>query len=271
VFLAASLPMILFVLAQSRKWFVYLYGEYFIFAFGITLLAAAALFALSQLRLSDVRAHTSVLATCAGFVLLIGASIIPYRSLTATADWKLGPRHLERDLARAAAKAEIGDGKLVGGRIGLWYVSGGTRWYDISSDLLDHDNTKLDLPRYFSRFDYIVDHEFMADTASINTPRAAVSTWYGEDVLRFAGFYMGSDPTISYTRFAPHAVEKVMGHVYRNGRLLRFTQDDGGTSGNRARRKPRLRREGDVPRQSNGALSGTDPAVGRSRANSHGF
>lgn len=197
----AALPMVLFVLVQSRKWASYLYPEYFVTILGLLLLVVAALWlVVTVLRRIVGQDVPRVPLVSAGFVLCVFYLFHPGKVFNAAMAEIKAPKILEEDVARAAAKLAIGNGKLVGGRLGLWYVSGATRWYDISGDVLWGDNSGLDLADYFKRFDYIVDHAFMSD-GSLNTPRAGISTWYGNGLLSLRGFYLGwaiPFPTLDY-------------------------------------------------------------------------
>jgi hypothetical protein len=210
----------LFVLAQSRKWATYLYPEYFFFAFGALLIIMGVLRYGAVLVRGPARPHVMAAAAVIIALCIIAFGPLPRRPVF------LGSHVYEGDIARGSSKAAIGDGRLVGGRIGLWYVSGATRWYDIASDVLWYDNGKLDLVAYFNRFDYVVEHAFSSEI-SINTPRAGVANWYQQHLLTLAGFYFGSNPEISFVRFAPRQ-EKIVGYVWRNGTLRRFESSTDG-------------------------------------------
>lgn len=89
----------------------------------------------------------------ASFFLLFLSLFHPGQVFNAAIAGIIAPKIMEEDVARAAAKLAIGDGKLVGGLFSLWYVSGGTHWYNIWDDVLTDDNTGLDLASYLKRFE----------------------------------------------------------------------------------------------------------------------
>jgi hypothetical protein len=225
----AGLPMVLFVLAQSRKQAVYLYPEYFITVLGVAILVIVLPGLLTRILARPLRfdVRQAKLLPIFLFVLFL-ISLHPWQNFVAALASIERPKVLEEDIARAASIRAIGYGKLVGGRIGLWYVSGATRWYDISADALWYDNSKLNLPAYLGHFDYIVDHAFMAD-APTNTPRANVSTWYGNGLLHLRGFYFGSNPTISYIRYSRES-GPVVGNIYSTGALSEFREVPDGSA-----------------------------------------
>jgi hypothetical protein len=223
----AGLPMVLFVLIQSRKWVTYLYPEYFATILGFLLLVFTAMWLVAAVLQRIVgRDALRVQLICAFFVFCIFYLFHPNKILNAAMAEIKAPKILEQDIARAAAKLAVGDGTLVGGRLSLWYVSGATRWYDIRRDTLWQNNSYLDLANYFKRFDYIVDDGFMSD-ASSNTPRAGISTWYGNDLLSLRGFYLGSNYDISYIRLTT-TPGPIIGHIYSSGTLSEFREQVNG-------------------------------------------
>jgi hypothetical protein len=237
VFGFAALPLLVFVLVQSRKMLVYLLPEYFFIMFGSALLVLAVV---SKLLAILPRAFGSFSASLingatAAFTLYLGYSygeqFISPRSAAMVTNWVDG-FGLESDLARATSKTIVGDNTTIGGRLGLWYVSGAYRWYDISPDVLWSDNNHLDLQKYFSNFDYIVEHDFMADVVAINTPRENVATWYVKGLLQLKGFYIGPNATdINHFRFSTDSGKVFAGVVHRDRTLLRFDQQQDGPAG----------------------------------------
>jgi hypothetical protein len=236
VFGFAALPLLLFVLVQSRKVVIYLVPEYFFIMFGSALLVLAIARKLLAIlpRAFESFSANLVNVAIAGFLLYLGytcsAQFITPRLTAMATNWVDGFA-LESDLARATSKAIVGDNSTIGGRLGLWYVSGAYRWYDISSDVLWRDNTQLDLQRYLSNFDYIVEHDFMTDSV-INTPRENVTTWYVKGILKLKGFYIGSNSvaiqTLNHFRFSTDPDKVFAGFVHRDRKLFRFDQKQDG-------------------------------------------
>jgi hypothetical protein len=239
VFGFAALPLLLFVLVQSRKFQIYLFPEYFFIMFGSALLVLAVvrkLLAILPRAFGSISANL-VNVAIAAFILYLGytygGQFITPRSAAMAMNWVdgFGP---ESDLARATSKAIVGDNATIGGRLGLWYISGAYRWYDISPDVMWYDNTRLDLRKYFSNFDYIVEHDYNADGV-INTPRENVATWYAKGVLQLKGFYIDSNSIathlVNHFRFSTDPGKAFAGFVHRDRTLFRFDRQQDGAAG----------------------------------------
>jgi hypothetical protein len=234
----AALPLLLFVLVQSRKWNTYLFPEYFFIMFGSALLVLAVVHKLLAIlpRAFGSFSANLINVAIAAFILYLGytygGQFITPRSAAMEMKWVDG-FGLESDLARATSKTIVGDNATIGGRLGLWYVSGAYRWYDIS-DVMWYDNTRLDLQKYFSNFDYIVEHDYDADFVT-NTPRENVAIWYLKGVLQLKGFYLGPNSTPTYLvnhfRFSTDPGKAFAGFVHRDRTLLRFDRQQDGPAG----------------------------------------
>jgi hypothetical protein len=238
VFGFAALPLLLFVLVQSRKFQIYLFPEYFFIMFGSALLVLAAvrkLLAILPRAFGSFSANL-VNVAMAAFILYLGytygGQFITPRTAAVAMNWVDG-FGLESDLARATSKAIVGNNATIGGQFGLWYVSGAYRWYGIS-DVMWYDNTPLDLQKYFSNFDYIVEHDYNADFV-INTPRENVATWYVKGVLQLKGFYIGSNSIathlVNHFRFSIEPGKAFAGFIHRDRTLFRFDQQQDGPAG----------------------------------------
>jgi hypothetical protein len=250
VFGFAALPLLLFVLVQSRKFEIYLFPEYFFIMFGSALLVLAGIRKLLAIlpRAFGSFSANLVNVAMAAFILYLeytyGGQFITPRTAAVAMNWVDG-FGLESDLARATSKAIVGNNATIGGQFGLWYVSGAYRWYGIS-DVMWYDNTRLDLRKYFSNFDYIVEHDYSADFA-INTPRENVATWYLKGVLQLKGFYLVANstamqgtctpvlhdcfPLVNHFRFSTDPGKAFAGFVHRDRTLFRFDQQQDGPAG----------------------------------------
>jgi hypothetical protein len=129
------------------------------------------------------------------------------------------------DIARACAKQLVGKDALIGGRIGLWYISGAQRWYDISADLLwKKDISVINLREYFSRFDYIVEHDHMSNT-TVNSSLQSLPSWYVSGLLKLRGFFVADlHPNMNFLIFSAHQQQQVAGYIVEKGKVYRFGQ-----------------------------------------------
>jgi hypothetical protein len=234
VFAFAALPLLLFVLVQSRKFYIYLFPEYFFIMFGSALLVLAVVRSLLAILPRAFGSFSASLidGAMAAFILYFGYSygeqFITPRSAGMVTNWVDG-FGLESNLVRATSKAIVGNNATIGGQFGLWYVSGAYRWYGIS-EVMWYDNTRLDLQKYFSNFDYIVEQDYNADFV-INTPRENVATWYLKGVLQLKGFYLGSSLWVNHFRFSTDPGKVFAGFVHRDHTLFRFDQQQDGPAG----------------------------------------
>lgn len=222
LFVLSMFPLVLFIMFQSRKWHTYLYAEFFVTVFGLSLFMFGGLrLLLSRL---DVSSGARSASAAIAFLALVFFHLDPTIPVRAAMQPSNGI--LEGEIARAASKSVIGDDRLIAGRIGLWYVAGGTRWYDLSNDVLWRNNEKLDLKKYLSQFDFVAEHGFMSEAVSINTPRANMATWYEDGILNLRYFYIGGNESISHVLFSTQP-GSLQGYVYHEGVLRKFEAGNG--------------------------------------------
>jgi len=141
-------------------------------------------------------------------------------------------KKIKRLLARACTREILGMNAVVGGRSGLEYISGGTHWYDVSSDLLwAEDLSGIDLKEYFSCFDAIADYPHMSNY-SRNDRHATISSWYAEGMLSLRGFFFTSNAGSNFNIhfFTAEKAGPVAGYGYRSdGQLFRFNEEENGS------------------------------------------
>lgn len=153
---------------------------------------------------------------CAGNPLLKAATVT------------LKPRVHEADVARAAALKILGPHATVGGRLCLWYASGTSDWYDVSSDLLWYPKLRFDPKEYFKNFDAIAEDQHMSNSTA-NSQRATLGSWYSDGTLKLRGFFFGeANVELQILLLSAQAPPQVIGYGLRNGELYRFEQYTGG-------------------------------------------
>jgi hypothetical protein len=181
-----SLPLCLFVFAYSRaKSGGYFLPEFLIYFSGVGVILSEGI-AMLWRRLWSRHAPVAAAATMVGLTLI---TVTSRSELLSKTRFDSGVAVSETDVARAAARQMVGDEAVVGGRIGLWYVSGATHWYNIESDLLWRpDISGVDLAQYFSVFDYVAEHGHMSNT-TVNERMESVPSWIASGVLNVSGFF----------------------------------------------------------------------------------
>jgi hypothetical protein len=132
-------------------------------------------------------------------------------------------RH-EFGFIRARAKEVMGPNAIVGGIHPLWYFGGGSRFLDVSGDLLV--NLTPDLPTYLSRFDAIGVFNMASYGTSTGITEASL---YVSGLLHLRGFMESRlQPASRWVWFSPRTDQPVMGFVWKNETLLRFRQASDG-------------------------------------------
>jgi hypothetical protein len=123
----------------------------------------------------------------------------------------------------------VGPDALIGGRLGLWYVSGAQSWYEISPDLLwKPDISDISLPEYFSRFDYVVENSHMSNTTS-NSSLESLPSWYASGILKLHGFVFNEQFNImDFLIFKTSAPSKISGYIVDQRRVFYFNEGTGG-------------------------------------------
>jgi hypothetical protein len=220
----ASLPLTTFVFAYSQgKSAGYFLPELLIYFCGIGLLTGLMLRTLAARAMAGDARGAAVpivmsLATCG--VTQLGHPV--YFHLL----WQRQVPAM--DVARASAKQLVGPDAFIGGRIGLWYVSGAQRWYEISPDLLwQKDISGIDLHNYFSQFDDIVEHDHMSNT-TVNAQLESLPSWYVSSLLKLKGFFVADQhDNLNFLIFST-APSKLAGYIFEKGRLVRFDESPEG-------------------------------------------
>jgi hypothetical protein len=138
------------------------------------------------------------------------------------------------ELARMAAIGILGQPGLVGtSSANLWYTSGASRLYYVTSDLLyPPDISDVDIGRYFARFDALA-QDAMTSPHTWNRQRKTLSAFYADQTLQLRGFFFGDrhgwdQSALSYLLFSSQRPSPLTGYGSRQGALFRFVQEDAG-------------------------------------------
>lgn len=220
----ASLPLCLFILLWARgKSAGYYLPELIIFFAGLGVMVAWLLCSWKSEWWPDVRQGALSLVSITTIFLTLNQWGVLDR-VDASA---LEPPEME--IARAASLNLVGPNALVGGRIGLWYVSGATHWYDIAPDLLwKRDISNISLEDYFANFDYVVEHQHMSYT-TLNGAMESLPSWYAAGTLRLSGFYLSQrHPTLSFLVLRGTGARQVRGYFFDSRTLRTFKEKPGG-------------------------------------------
>ncbi|MFN8287044.1 MAG: hypothetical protein U0V74_09845 [Chitinophagales bacterium] len=185
----ASTPLTLFVLLFSK-------GKSAGYYTAEVMVLALSLFYLTVYTVSRLlRAKPVITKIVFGF-MAFGCLVTLSNAFTNTLKFvkaDLGALKLTHDnrmlIARAQMQDELNGKTNLGGRMDLWFVSGATKWFCVSSDILWHDYKETSLHQYFQHFDYIVDHAHMSNNSQ-NTANETLSSWYVDDTLKLAGFFL---------------------------------------------------------------------------------
>jgi len=224
----ASLPVPLFVLLYSQgKSAGYYLPEMFVYVAGVigisVRIATAGSRRLLRPGASRVMAHVGPLA--------LGAAVLLSSPLLFTIDPLWFPRPHAMEVARAASQQLLGPNAFVGGRQGMWFTGGGTKWHQIESDFLWRQEQVAGLTpaQYFAYFDAVADHNFMSDVTS-NADRSTLSSLYVDDTLHLRGFYL-ADPSPNATSlvlFDTRAAQAISGFATVGRRTVKFEPAVGG-------------------------------------------
>lgn len=220
----ASLPLPLFVLLYSQgKSADYYIPEYMLYLSGVGIVVVTASLILTGVILPK-RYHW-VGAWLVTAVVSVG--VAHGSALFSTDGFRFEPRVHEMVTARAAGREIVGPGALVATRLGLWYTAGATHLHCIEPDLLwPSDISRLDVQKYFSRFDAVADLYHMSDATQNGH---TLSSWYSDGTLKLKGFYFGSSNSLSYLVFGADAPPHVVGYQLQGDQVFRFDQERNGT------------------------------------------
>ena len=133
------------------------------------------------------------------------------------------------EIMRACARRLVGPNALIGGRLGLWYVSGAQSWYEISPDLLwKPDISDISLPEYFSRFDYVVENSHMSNT-TLNSSLESLPSWYASGILKLHGFVLNEQHSVmDFLIFKTSPSSKIAGYIEDQQKVFYFNESPGG-------------------------------------------
>lgn len=209
---ALPVPICLFFLF-GRKLFPYYYLESFLVLIGFwILIAALCMHAAKMVRRPWAEASAALI-----FAGLFAAAFAFATPALRTAQLK--PRVHEFQLDRAAAKQVVGPNAIVASIHSLWYLGGGTHWFDLTNDLLRR-LPSIDLATYFSRFDAIAvpDRGFFGSTTGLTE-----ASLYAKGIVRLRGFEeSGVSPGFKWIWFTARADRPVRGFFWRGQALWGF-------------------------------------------------
>jgi hypothetical protein len=162
-------------------------------------------------------------------LLVVGVTVAGFvdtRALTKRTRFRAFAHNSE--IARATARAMLGDNARVGGHLGLWYSAGAVHWYRIDPDVLWIRRPSVDLDEYLSRFDAIAESTHMSNV-TLNEDGFAVSAWYANGALKLRGFFFsGDDPDLTYLLFAPQLPRRIVGYAADVDATYQFDEIDHG-------------------------------------------
>jgi hypothetical protein len=209
----AFLPFCLFLFAfLGRKSFPYFYLECILAITGVWLLVA--------LLWGTISARLPLRAAAApAFSLLFLIGYVTYTPELRIVRFQI-QRHEYGEL-RALAKEVVGRDATIACVHSNWYLSGATRWFDLTDDLL-RSLPAMDLRTYCARFDAIaVAHDGGMDSqAGVNE-----STLYADGVLTLRGFgASGISPLFRWFWLSPRKEKPVAGFFWQNRELFRFRE-----------------------------------------------
>jgi len=219
-------PLVLLVFLSAHKQEHYLVPEFMLYFSGILIsLLAQVVKVIARfptLHRSKFGVPAAIGVLSVGVFLSVPSSLVTHVSLE--------PHFDEMDIARAAAREVLGTEALVGGRSGLWYISGAAHWYDISRDLVWNANPIVDgdLRSYFTWFDAMAEYVHMSDV-TVNQLNKSLSSWYVDGTLQLRGFYFGQNhPHMSYLLFSVDQAAPLIGYGLREDHLYRLEEVDTG-------------------------------------------
>jgi hypothetical protein len=187
--------------------------------------------------------------------LIVGTPALRNVRLTLT------PRLHEMVIERALGRTIVGADAMVASQLGLWYVTGATRWFDTTKDLLWTIPEEAP-PTFWRRFDAVACHLESWQPTNTGWNEA---TLYRDGFLSLRGFYVAPSPAAirGWTLFSVDRPSAVQGYFWQNGtqqhygNLQHFVQSPHGsyelvtgvTNGPTDTTRPRLETIADVVRQ----------------------
>jgi hypothetical protein len=222
----ASLPLTFFVFVYSQgKSAGYYLPELMIYFAGISVLFWSALEIIGKRVAPRFAQAAAALLFVAGACWGTQAGYQVYQPYLNSRAVLIAPM----DIMRACARRLVGPNALIGGRLGLWYVSGGQSWYEVAPDLLwKSDISDISLPAYFSKFDYVVENSHMSNT-TINSSLESLPSWYVSGILKLHGFVFNDQHNITdFLVFKTSPASKITGYVVDEQKVYYFNQDPAG-------------------------------------------
>lgn len=225
----ASLPYPVFLLTvvanHKLHWSGYFLPELMLYVAGIGMLVTSALYS----GVGRLLPRWRWLAIPAAGLALMG-SLLASSPVRHTAELSLRPRVNEDAVARAAGRAMLGPGALVGTSTPImFYASGATHYFDVAQDLLVRPEMPDNLIEYFDGFDAIVENWTVSEQTS-NQRRESLTSWYVNGVLSLRGFYFSPRHNgLDYLVLHPRPAERIQGYAaVGNREVLHFQQQADG-------------------------------------------
>ena len=218
----ASLPLTVFVFAYSQgKSAGYYVPELMIYFSGAAVLVWAVMESAIKPLIPRYAQAIAALLFVAGACWGTEVGYPVYKPFLSTREFLIAPM----DLMRASARRLVGPDAFVGGRLGLWYVSGAQSWYEVSPDLLwKSDISDISLPKYFSRFDYVVENSHMSNT-TVNSSLESLPSWYVSGILKLHGFVFNEQHSImDFLIFKTSAASKIAGYIVDGQKVSYFSE-----------------------------------------------
>jgi hypothetical protein len=230
----AALPHLLFILFGARHkqvgytgYFIPEMTLYFIAAFSVLL---TAIFALVN------RLNRCWLTVSAAIALTVAAAVTSATEIPALVVQKVVkiPGIYDFEVGRAAARNILGQDAVVGTvSAGVWYTSGATYLYFITSDLIyPHDVQCLDLKKYFASFDALAVDPHQSWVA-YNRQRRNITSSYIDGILQLRGFFFADrrdyyESGLSYMLYSASQTHPLVGYGVKGQHVFRFQEQAGG-------------------------------------------
>lgn len=136
-------------------------------------------------------------------------------------------------IARASVKDILPSDAKVGSRLNLWYISGGSKWYNIQPELYWKDSVADERVRkYAVNFDALADHSHRSNVTN-NGNGKTLSNWYLDSVLHLEGFflcrYFNRSTDVNMLLFGASESDSVQGYTLVNKQLCKYTESDSGS------------------------------------------
>jgi hypothetical protein len=223
----AALPLQLFVLLFAAHKHAY-YFVHEISIYGVAAVAGTLSLAVRLLRMLPRQQlqliMERIVLTAAAAIL--GVSVVLAKWNARQTAILPEPMVHEAEIARAAGKEMLGPNARVGGRLGVWYASGGAHWLNISQELLWRGlPPSLDVAGYASRLDALAETNHMSSATS-NSRNATLSSWYADGTLQLSGFFFAeANSDLDYLLLGGKRPRAISGFALKHGQLYRFQED----------------------------------------------